>query len=287
MPSLRDLITDPALDLTPSERKVVRALLDQYPRNGLGPMSRLAEHAGVSEPTIVRLVKKLDFSGYAQFQEALLSDMDDRLRSPSTLLRPRAQAPQGDTWSRYLAESQRALQDTQALTQAEDIRILLDWLLDSRHQVHCFGGRFSSFLAGYLLNHLRLLRPGCFALDDNAQLPDRLYDVQRQDIVLLFDYRRYQSQALRVATAAKARHARVVLFTDIYASPLRELADLIVSAPVESASAFDTLVPAMAQVEALIACLSLRGTHLDERLEGIDTLRAEFATHLLEDKQGC
>ncbi len=50
MPPLRDLITDPGLVLTPSERKVVRALLDHYPRNGLGPMSRLADHAGVSDP---------------------------------------------------------------------------------------------------------------------------------------------------------------------------------------------------------------------------------------------
>ncbi|MHC5789206.1 MurR/RpiR family transcriptional regulator [Pseudomonas idahonensis] len=284
MPSLRDLITDPALDLTPSERKVVRALLDHYPRNGLGPMSRLAEHAGVSDPTIVRLVKKLGFSGYGEFQEALLSDMDDRLRSPSTLLRPRSQVAQGDTWSRYLADSQRALHDTQSLTQPEDIRVLMDWLLDSRHQVYCFGGRFSSFLAHYLLNHLRLMRPGCFFLEDNAQLPDRLFDLQRQDVVLLFDYRRYQSQALRVASAAKARNARVVLFTDIYASPLRELADLIISAPVESLSPFDTLVPALAQVEALIACLTPRSADLDQRLEGIDALRAQFDTHVLEEK---
>lgn len=221
MPSLRDQITDPALDLTPSERKVIRALLDHYPRNGLGPMSRLAEHAGVSDPTIVRLVKKLGFGGYAQFQEALLSDMDARLRSPSTLLQPRAQVPRDDAWSHYLQGSLRSLEQTQALTQPEDVRILVDWLLDSRHALYCYGGRFSNFLASYLLNHLRLMRPGCVALDDNAQLPDRLYDVQRQDIVLLFDYRRYQSQALRVASAAKARHARVVLFTDIYASPLR------------------------------------------------------------------
>ncbi|WP_143121825.1 MurR/RpiR family transcriptional regulator, partial [Pseudomonas sp. BIOMIG1BD] len=155
---------------------------------------------------------------------------------------------------------------------------------DSRHCVHCFGGRFSSFLAQYLLNHLRLMRPGCFFLEDNAQLPDRLFDVQRQDVVLLFDYRRYQSQALRVASAVKARNARVVLFTDIYASPLRELADLIISAPVESLSPFDTLVPALAQVEALIACMTPRSTHLDQRLEGIDALRAEFATHVLEEK---
>jgi DNA-binding MurR/RpiR family transcriptional regulator len=284
MPSLRDLITDPGLELTPSERKVIRALLDQYPRNGLGPMSRLAEHAGVSDPTIVRLVKKLGFGGYADFQEALLSDMDDRLRSPSTLLQPRAHLKKDDPWSHYLANSHRALADTQALTQPEDVRILVEWLLDTRHQVHCFGGRFSSFLANYLLNHLRLLRPGCFALEDNAQLPDRLFDVQRQDVVLVFDYRRYQSQALRVANAAKNRHARVVLFTDIYASPLREMADLIISAPVESASAFDSMVPALAQVEALVACLSLRSPDLADRLEGIDALRTDFDTHLLEDK---
>lgn len=108
--------------------------------------------------------------------------------------------------------------------------------------------------------------------------------MQRQDVVLLFDYRRYQSQALRVASAARNRHARVVLFTDIYASPLREMADLVITAPVESASAFDTLVPALAQVEALIACLAPRCPDLAERLEGIDALRSDFTTHLLEEK---
>ena len=108
--------------------------------------------------------------------------------------------------------------------------------------------------------------------------------MQRQDVVLIFDYRRYQAQALRVASAAKERHARVVLFSDVYASPLRELSDLIISAPVESISAFDSLVPALAQVEALIACLTLQCPELAERLEGIDALRTEFNTHLLEEK---
>ncbi|PWK45429.1 MurR/RpiR family transcriptional regulator [Pseudomonas sp. OV226] len=284
MPSLRDQITDAGMELTPSERKVIRALLDQYPRNGLGPMSRLAEHAGVSDPTIVRLVKKLGFNGYADFQDALLSDMDQRLRSPSAQLQRRSHLHKGDAWSHCLASSHRALVDTHALTQPEDIRILVEWLLDTRHQVHCFGGRFSNFLAQYLLNHLRLLRPGCFALEDNAQLPDRVFDVQRQDVVLVFDYRRYQSRTLRLTNAVKSRYARVVLFTDIYTSPLREMADLIISAPVESVSAFDTLVPALAQVEALIACLTLRSPDLADRLEGIDALRGEFDTHLLEDK---
>ena len=285
MTNLRERLTSADLSPTPSERKVIRALLDNYPRSGLGPMARLAEHAGVSDPTIVRLVKKLGFSGYAELQDVLLSEMDHRLRSPVTLLQPKSHSSQDDTWNSYLSESCRTLSEAQALTQPEDVRVLVELILEPRHSLYCYGGRLSSFLAQYLVSHLRLLRPSCYTLEDNAQLPDRLYNIERQDVVLLFDYRRYQTQALRAATAAKSRGARLVLFTDIYASPLRELADLVISAPVESFSAFDTLVPALAQVEALIAVLTLRSKDLEGRLEGIDTLRASFAAHLLEEKQ--
>jgi len=284
MTTLRDRLTSADLSPTPSERKVIRTLLDNYPRSGLGPMAKLAEHAGVSDPTIVRLVKKLGFSGYAELQDALLSEMDQRLRSPVTLLQPRSHSSPDDAWNSNLNESCRTLTETQSLTQPDDIRVLVELILETRYALYCFGGRLSNFLASYLLSHLRLLRPGCHTLEDNAQLPDRLFDIQKQDVLILFDYRRYQTQALRVASAAKARGARIVLFTDIYASPLRELSDLVISAPVESISAFDTLVPALAQVEALIAALTLRSAALEDRLEGIDTLRASFAAHLLEEK---
>lgn len=285
MPSLKDRLASPEVVLTPAERKVLRALLDDYPRLGLGPMARLARQAGVSDPTILRLVKKLGFGGYADFQETLLSDVDDRLRSPSTLLAERRERMEdADAWSGYLANTRDNLQHTLGLTQADDIRLLCDWLLDPRFRVFCHGGRFSRFLAGYLVTHLRLLRGGCLWLDDGMALPDLLHDMDRQSLLVLFDYRRYQAQALLVAQTAKARGARVVLFTDIYASPLRELADLIVSAPVESSSPFDSLVPAMAQVEALIASLVARSDNqLDERLEVIDQLRSAFNTHLLEE----
>ncbi|WP_065760496.1 MurR/RpiR family transcriptional regulator [Pseudomonas defluvii] len=285
MQQLKQRLTLPETELTPAERKVVRALLDDYPRVGLGPMARLAKRASVSDPTILRLVKKLGFGGYGEFQDALLADVDDRMRSPRTLLVERREHLAGsDAWNGYLENAAQNLQQTQGLTQSGDIEILCGWLLDTRLRVHCHGGRFSRFLASYLVTHLRLLRPGCHLLDDNAQLADVLYDLGRQDLLLLFDYRRYQSQALLLAEQAKARGVRLVLFTDIYASPLRELADLIISSPVESLSPFDTLVPAMAQVEALVNYLVSRmDDQLDERLGGIDALRTTFGSHLLEE----
>ncbi|MCO6055753.1 MurR/RpiR family transcriptional regulator [Pseudomonas sp. MOB-449] len=285
MPTLKDRLNSPEIVLTPAERKVLRALLDDYPRLGLGPMARLARQAGVSAPTILRLVKKLGFAGYSDFQDSLVAEVDDRLRSPRTLLAGRRERMDAnDVWSNYLVDAGESLQRTLALSQADDIRLLGDWLLDPRLRIVCHGGRFSRFLAGYLVAHLRMLRSGCQLLDDGAALPDQLSDIDRQSVVVVFDYRRYQAQALLVAQTAKARGARLALFSDVYASPLREFADLIVSAPVESRSPFDSLVPATAQVEALIANLVARmDGHLDERLEGIDQLRAAFGSHVLEE----
>ena len=193
MTNLRDKISEAFLKPSPSERKVIRVLLDRYPHSGLGSMTRVAEQAGVSDPTIIRLVKKLGFAGYPDFQEVLPSEMDQRLRSPRTLLQPRAPHSQDDAWTLYLQDSERTPHEALDLTQPKDVRVFINWILDSRHQISCFGSRLRSFLAGYLVSHLRLLRAWCHTLEDNAQFPDRMCAIQRQDLVLLFDYRRYQT----------------------------------------------------------------------------------------------
>jgi Transcriptional regulators len=45
--------------LTPTERKPALALLANYPVPGLEPVAQFAKRAGVSGPTILRLVAKL------------------------------------------------------------------------------------------------------------------------------------------------------------------------------------------------------------------------------------
>ena len=56
---------------SPTERKVARVLLQQYPLAGLETVAQLAQKAAVSGPTVLRLVAKLGFDGYSAFQEAL------------------------------------------------------------------------------------------------------------------------------------------------------------------------------------------------------------------------
>ena len=217
MQELKQRLASPPAELAPAER-VVRALLDDYPRLGLGPMTRLARHAGVSDPTIMRLVKSSASPATATSRKRCWPTSTTACArrapcSPNAASGWAATTP-GRATSTRLARACNRPSACPMTSSASPTGC-------STAACACHGGRFSRFLAGYLVTHLRLLRPQCRLLDDGALLPDQLYDLGRQDLLVLFDYRRYQSQAQHVAQAAKARGTRLVLFTDIYASPLR------------------------------------------------------------------
>ena len=66
--TVRDLIGQGSERLTQSERKLVAALLSDYPFAGLLSIRELAEAADVSPPSISRFTSKIGLSGYTEMQ---------------------------------------------------------------------------------------------------------------------------------------------------------------------------------------------------------------------------
>ena len=243
-------------DLTHAERKVARALMADYPVGGLDPVAKLAAAAGVSPPTVVRLVAKLGFDGYAEFQQSLKSEVSVRLSSP---LQIHAERP-GTAGEGALPRTERLLCDgirsSFARLPPGEFGQAVRLLADPRRSVTLIGGRFSTMLAEYLAAHLRILRSGVQVL--SAAGPDRvssMLDVGRRDVLVAFDYRRYQHDTIRLAMTAKDQGVTLVAFTDPYLSPLAARADVILTSSVASPSPFDALTPAVALVEAMISAL--------------------------------
>ena len=243
-------------ELTHAERKVARALMADYPVRGLDPVAKLAAAAGVSAPTVVRLVAKLGFDGYAEFQQSLKSEVSVRLSSP---LQMHAERP-GAASEGALPRAERLLCDgirsSFARLPPGEFEQAVRLLADPRRSVTLIGGRFSTMLAEYLAAHLRILRSRVQVL--SAAGPERvssMLDVGRRDVLVAFDYRRYQHDTVRLATTAKDQGATLVAFTDPYLSPLAARADVILTSSVASPSPFDALTPAVALVEAMITAL--------------------------------
>ncbi|WP_412066822.1 MurR/RpiR family transcriptional regulator [Rhizobium sp. SYY.PMSO] len=278
--SIRDRLTDGSITFTRSELKIVRQLLSNYPASGLNTVAYLASAAGVSDPTVVRLVSKLGFSGYPEFQAALLGEVQERMSSPLSMMDERKPTPgQNNFYQHFLDASIQALETAKSTLPSHDFKAAVDAAADVGMRVHCLGGRFSGMLAGMLWAHMKQLRPDTHWINGaQADEVDHLVDLGRKDTLFVYDYRRYQTGTIRFARHAADQGAKIVLFTDRWLSPISEFAAVTLTVPVDTASPYDTMVPAMAQTEALIAALTARFAATSrKRIERLEELRSSYA----------
>jgi DNA-binding MurR/RpiR family transcriptional regulator len=262
------------VSLTPAERKVARVLLADYPVRGLEPVAKLAAAAGVSAPTVIRLVLKLDFDSYASFQQSLKAEVSARLSSPLSMYGGGGGLADSDVVGRAERVLCGGIASSFGRLPRAEFDQAVKLLADPRRGVTLIGGRFSSMLADYLAAHLRILRSNVRVVTAFDRISAML-DVGRGDVLVAFDYRRYQHDTVRLALIAKRQGATLIAFTDPYLSPLAAHADVILTTSVASPSPFDALTPAVALVETVIAALVDRlGAAPLERMARYDALFA-------------
>ena len=260
--------------LSPAERRLARVLLASYPIAGLESVARFAERAGVSPPTVTRFITKLGFRGYPEFQETLRREVQSRLSSPLARYRDE---PKGDSEVNHALEvAGDTLRATLELLSDRDVKEAVKLLADVRRRVMILGGRVSAPLARYLAGQLHLLRPGIGLVDAERSAPaQQLIDMRKTDVLVVFDYRRYQSDTIESARVAASRGCDVILFTDPWLSPASAFSRQVLVTSVETVGPFDSLVGAIAVVEALIAAvLRELGPRAEARMQSLERLRA-------------
>ncbi|GAA3971153.1 MurR/RpiR family transcriptional regulator [Actinomadura viridis] len=255
--SVQRLLLTTMDELSNGERKVARALLAQYPAAGLTTVADLAASAGVSPPTVVRFVTRLGFGGFPAFQRALVHELNGERGSPLKQYAEKAsRSGQG-----ILPETRQAFADMLQATYDEvpesEFAALVKMLCDPGRDVRVAGGRFSRLVAEYLVVHLWLLRDGVQLVGtDEMDRRRTIADAGPGTVFLMYDYRRYSQGSLRLAEGMAERGATVCLMTDNWLSPIAKLAKVVLPVRVESASAFDSLVAAMALSESVVAAVS-------------------------------
>lgn len=276
--ALEEIIHDKMAALTASERKGATALLADYPFAGLATVAELADRASVSVQSILRLTTKLGFGGYGEFQRALIGEIKEGYRSPITLRETRGTTAQEKPFLRELTDaSVKAVNETIAALSEQEFETVCGLIADRRRTVSLAGGRMSYTLADYLFRHLRQIRGRTYRIPENHEdWPEYLMRLGRRDVVLLFDYRRYQPDLEMFARrAARDQNACIVLFTDKWLSPISKHATHILPATVDAGTPWDTGLSVLLILEAIINRVSEADwSTTRERIEAWDRLRS-------------
>jgi DNA-binding MurR/RpiR family transcriptional regulator len=264
--------------LSRAERQVGRVLLADYPSAALSTATSLAQQSGVSAPTVLRFAQSLGFSGFSDVQRALREELTRRSSGP--LVRLGASTATGTAREAVVrdgaTQAERALASLARIPDAS-YEAAIAMLADPGRRILLAGGRFSHVAAAQLGLHLEQLRAGVRVVKDPAG-HDRgaILDLTPRDLLVLFDFHRYQRSALEVALAAKRSGATLLLITDSLDCPVAPRADVVLDVTSSTEHAFQSDVAAFMLVEQLLQLVLERiGESAYTRLALWDRLRED------------
>ena len=278
--ALVDRIRRAMPSLTHAERRVARALLAGYPVSGLSTVAELAAASSASSATVVRLVQKLGFDGYPQFQATIRTEFATRTSGPADRL-DRA----GTGWAatgalaRVAAVARDVVASVPESVPESEFAAAVDLLADPRRPVKLVGGRVTGLLAAHLEHHLGRAREGVTLFPDGRRgRHSALLDLHRRDVLVVLDVRRYDPGIAAIAAAAGRRGATVVLLTDTYLSPIASTAQVVLPVRIDAPSPFDSTVGLLVLVDALAAAAVARlGAPAVRRMHAWDALANDDA----------
>lgn len=279
--TVAEVVRSGRAQLTPAELRVAQTLLADYPAAGLQSVAALAARAGVSGPTVVRLVAKLGFAGFAELQSRLRAELSARNAGPVQRYPVADETAHASPLLRRFERSvSAAVRDSLVNVDVVEFEAAVALLADTGRPLRIMGGRVSSVHALYLARSLALLRPDVrYVEGERSARAATLLDIAPDDVVIAFDYRRYEDEVIEFGRGAVAAGATLVLMTDTYLSPLASSATVLLTSSVEGPAPFITLTPALAIVEALVlGAVERAGSGLRRRLERFDALSADMST---------
>lgn len=231
--------------LTPTERRIAQAVLDDATLLAFGTVSDLAAAVDTSRPSIVRFATKLGFSGYPELQNHVREVLAVRLFRPSERIRAA-----GETASTR-SEMDRSISSVfEAIGGAR----LSEFAgkLGGAEAVWIISGETSRAGAHALLSGLSIIRPRVVLWEDHTIGKD-LAGVGPSDVAVIFDFYRYRQTVVTAAQILAASGAEIIAITDGPLSPLAGLTDAWCGLHVPAIGPFDSSLPAVAMSELLIA----------------------------------
>jgi DNA-binding MurR/RpiR family transcriptional regulator len=250
--SIAERIADRIDTMPAGERRAAQALVASYPMIGLNTVAEFSAQAGVSSPTILRFVARLGYQSYPEFQAALREELAEQLQSPLNRAALSAPAPAADE-PPTLAATIDNIRETFRHFTPRQATAVVKALVNPRGKLFLIGGRFTDPVARYMAAHLAIIRPNVFHLTgQESNWRDRLIDMGRSDVLMIFDIRRYQDSLLALARTAHARGVGIVLFTDQWLSPIARFAKHVVAGRTAVPSAWDSSASLFVVAEVLI-----------------------------------
>jgi len=222
------------------------------------------------------MAKKLGFGGFPELQAALRLELEETISNPIAKHDRWAEnAPDTHILNRFADIVMDNMRQTLRQISPDEFNAVVALLSDRNRAVHVVGGRITRSLADYFFTHMQVIRDRLTLVASNSNTwPHYVLNMHADDVLVVFDIRRYEHDILRLAEMARSRGVTLVLFTDQWGSPAAKYAAHSFNCRIEAPSAWDSSVVTLFIAEAVIAAVQTETW--DETRDRMKTLEQLF-----------
>lgn len=239
--------------------------------------NELSKRIGVSESTIVRLARSLNYASYVEMQREIRSGL--RKNGMEIPFSERLKAFKEDRQDNILestikSDIENSLNLLNESFQADFDAAVLK--LRDAEKLYVCGNRSSGFIAEYLAYFMDFIRPGVISMPSGGErMADQLIDCGAGDVFFVIGMSRYSVSTIETTKLAKKRGAFVIGITDSNLSPIAELSDICLACGTKL-PLFWSSGSVLSVINAMLKAAALREDgRRSERMERMEALLDE------------
>ncbi|MEW6264008.1 MAG: MurR/RpiR family transcriptional regulator [Thermodesulfobacteriota bacterium] len=225
--------------LSPKKRRLADFIVNDYKNLFLTTAKELAQRCQVSEPTVMRFVMDLGFSGYAEFEQYVKGLLHIELTSVERLLRTQPNSRRPGALEAHVHNAIQNLEKMAGAISDQEIGHLAQ-IIYSAPSVIVAGYRASATLAyyfGFLLKKIRdqvTMDTAC-----SPEVLDQIAAAAEPVLLMVLSFPRYPRRIIELMQYARHYQVQILGVSDTPKSPIASLSDHFVIIDVEGLSFVD------------------------------------------------
>ncbi len=246
--------------LSPKLRAAGKIILDKPNLVATTSMRELARQAGVTPPTMIRLVNSLGYDNYQQFKQVFLNvvnnfDFEQRASSLQQISKAEGEAA---IIHGLLQSSHTNIGHFYQHLSEEDICEAADLIIKAK-TVYVIASGSSHWMAAYMQYVGKMAIPNLrVARTSGNELVESLASITNDDIMIAISYSPYIRQTIETIEFGLNKGARLIYLSDSIAAPLASAATVLIRQSTDSPQYFPSMVSVVAAIETFLAVIVSR-----------------------------
>ena len=277
MENIYKYIAEQMPNMSKSNLKVAKYILENPNTVPFLTGDKLAKITGVSHATVVRFATFLGCSGYPELQQYMQSSAQQQLTTTERLkISKEVYNDQDQSVYDIFLDDISNIKSTLERLDTEVFKRAVESLIKAK-RVYIVANRSATALGVFLQYYLQFLLEQVELIHSIENVSERIYDLNKDDVVIGISFARYTKSTIKVLSYAKEKEATTVAITDNLLSPLIPHADIPLTASSQMPAFIDSFVAPLSLINALIISAGKeKEENFQDKLESLEGIWDKF-----------